>query len=189
MRTPGWGMREESSFWITLAWLISSWSASKLPPPPGLLESHTPFKWKVQSVGELAPKAQDPCASGCAVCWSQARVEGKGQLDIDGEGERGQEFISPDRRPFWAMKTTGLGPRKPVVKLGSILSQPCDPAPVSPLWASEPGSIRVFTPAGFCPDTPSLLPFEKPRRCPTEAEVILPSSETPRDSRAQSQPH
>lgn len=122
-------MREESSFRITLAWLISSWSASSCHLPQGSWNGHTPSSGRSGLWRASTEEAQDPCARGCAVYWAEG---GKGQLDIDGEGGRGQEFISPDGRPFLAMKTTGLGPRKPEGKLGSILSQPCDPAQVSP---------------------------------------------------------
>lgn len=38
---------------------------------------------------------------------------GEWQLDVDGEGGRGQEVMSPDKRPYGAVRITGLGPRKP----------------------------------------------------------------------------
>lgn len=57
---------------------------------------------------------------------------GEWQLDVDGEGGRGQEVMSPDKRPYGAVRITGLGPRKPELKLGSTPIQPCDPVQVSP---------------------------------------------------------
>lgn len=62
---------------------------------------------------------------------TKLRVEG-GELDVDGEVERGQEVISLDKRPYGAVKTSGLGPRKLELKLGPTPLQPCDPVRVSP---------------------------------------------------------
>lgn len=60
---------------------------------------------------------------------TKLRVEG-GELDVDGEVERRQEVISLDKRPYGAVKTSSLGPRKFELKLGPTPLQPCDP--VSP---------------------------------------------------------
>ena len=70
---------------------------------------------------------------------TKLRVEGgEWHLDVDGEVERGQEVISLDKRPYGAVKTTGLGPRKLELKLGPTCLQPCDPVQGSP-------SVRLRT--------------------------------------------
>ena len=92
---------------------------------------------------------------------------GEWQLDVDGEGGRGQEVMSPDKRPYGAVKTTGLGPRKPELKLGSTPSSLVTLYKFHPLWPSEPANISMFIPADFCFDIPSLPPPEKPRWHPS----------------------
>lgn len=50
---------------------------------------------------------------------TKLRVEGgEWQLDVDGEVGREQEVIFLDKRPYGAVKTTGLGLRKLELKLG-----------------------------------------------------------------------
>lgn len=117
------GSPSRSGFHPCLALSQESWNLSR------------PFKWQVQPEACEGRGARVPCPVSWAGLFAVTKLRvdgGEWQLDVDGEVRKRQEVISPDKRPYGAVKTTGLGLRKLELKLGPTPLQLCDPVLVSP---------------------------------------------------------
>ena len=153
------------------AWLYFKVLLPCLARSPGI--SHAPSSGR-SSLKPMSGEVPEPCALGRIVCCHKAEGGRRGvAAGVDGEVERGQEVISLDKRPYGAVKTSGLGPRKLELKLGPTPLQPCDPVQVSSSLGSEPANISMFIPTGICSDIPSLPPPTSPGGIQVEVGVIL----------------